>query len=209
MSGIATGLLLDVDGVLIDSGSMYTATWGTWADLRAVDKTLMLAGIHGERGIDTVARVAPELVAETELELLGELLSEHEHLAAPFPGAAELLQTYAGRCGLVTSAPRSITLARFERLGLPIPEVVVCGEDVSHGKPDPEPYLLGCELLGVTASECLVVEDAPAGIAAGKAAGCYVLAVSTGPPLHDTDADEIVADLAAASDRLALLLPTG
>ena len=202
---IVSSVLLDVDGVLIDSGSMYAATWGAWADLRAVDKTLMLAGIHGERGIDTVARVAPELVAETELELLEELLSEYEHLAAPFPGAAELLQTYAGRCGLVTSAPRSITLARFERLGLPIPEVVVCGEDVLHGKPDPEPYLLGCELLGVTASECLVVEDAPAGIAAG----CYVLAVSTGPPLHDTDADEIVADLAAASDRLALLLPTG
>jgi sugar-phosphatase len=168
----------------------------------------MLEGIHGERGVDTVARVAPELIPETELEVLTELLREHEHRAAPFPGAARLLQTYAGRCGLVTSAPRASTLARFERLGLPIPEVVVCGEDVSHGKPDPEPYLLGCELLGIAPSECLVVEDAPAGIAAAKAAGCHVLAVSTGPPVHDTDADEVLADLAAVSDRQAMLLPT-
>jgi sugar-phosphatase len=203
----AAGVLLDVDGVLIDSGSMYAATWGAWADLRAVDKTLMFEGIHGERGIDTVARVAPELVAETELELLAELLGEHEHKAAPFPGASQLLQTYNGRCGLVTSAPRLNTLARFERLGLPIPEVVVCGEDVSHGKPNPEPYLLGCELLGVTPSECVVVEDAPAGIAAGKAAGCHVLAVSTGAPVHHTEADEVFEDLAAVSDRLAVLLP--
>jgi mannitol-1-/sugar-/sorbitol-6-phosphatase len=90
---IATGVLFDVDGVLIDSGSMYAATWGAWADLRAVDKTLMFEGIHGERGIDTVARVAPELVAEIELELLTQLLGEHEHKAAAFPGAAELLET--------------------------------------------------------------------------------------------------------------------
>jgi sugar-phosphatase len=204
---LATSVLLDVDGVLIDSGSMYAATWGAWADLRAVDKALMFEGIHGERGIDTVARVAPELVAEIELELLAELLREHEHKAAPFPGAAQLLDNHAGRCGLVTSAPRLHTLARFERFGLPIPEVVVCGEDVSHGKPDPEPYLLGCELLGVSPSECIVVEDAPAGIAAGKAAGCHVLAVSTGAPVHDTEADEVFEDLTAVADRLATLLP--
>jgi mannitol-1-/sugar-/sorbitol-6-phosphatase len=204
---IATGVLFDVDGVLIDSGSMYAATWGAWADLRAVDKTLMFEGIHGERGIDTVARVAPELVAEIELELLTQLLGEHEHKAAAFPGAAELLETHAGRCGLVTSAPRPITLARFERLGLPIPDIVVCGEDVSRGKPDPEPYLLGCELLGVAPSNCIVVEDAPAGIAAGKAAGCHVLAVSTGAPVHDTDADEVFEDLVQVSGRLAALLP--
>jgi sugar-phosphatase len=205
---MATGVLFDVDGVLIDSGSMYTATWGAWADLRELDKEQMLSGIHGERGIDTVARVAPHLVAATELELLTEILREHEEKAAAYAGAGELLGVYAGRCGLVTSAPRPVTVARFERLGLPIPTVVVAGEDVSRGKPDPEPYLLGCELLELEPRDCVVVEDAPAGIEAATRAGCYVLGVSTGPPLQETGADEIFDDLGAVSERLAVLCPS-
>jgi sugar-phosphatase len=121
-------VLFDVDGVLIDSGSMYAATWGAWADLRGVDRTVMFEGIHGERGIDTVARVAPEFVADAELAVLAELLSQHEDKASAYVGAAALLREHAGRCGLVTSAPRESTLARFERLGLRVPNVVVGGE---------------------------------------------------------------------------------
>lgn len=204
---MATGVLFDVDGVLIDSGSMYVATWGAWADLRELDKEQMLSGIHGERGVDTVARVAPHLVAEAELELLTAILGEHEEKAVAYAGAAVLLSRYAGRCGLVTSAPRGVTVARFERLGLPVPEVVVAGEDVSRGKPDPEPYRLGCQLLGVAPGDCVVVEDAPAGIEAARRAGCYVLGVSTGPSLQDTGADEIFDDLGALSKRLAVLCP--
>lgn len=200
-------MLFDVDGVLIDSGSMYAATWGAWADMRAIDRAHLFNGIHGERGIDTVTRVAPQLIAEAELELLTEMLREHEAKAAAYAGAAELLSAYVGRCGLVTSAPKLGTLARFERLGLPIPEVVVGGEDVSRGKPDPEPYLLGCQLLQVAPGDCVVVEDAPAGIAAAKRAGCYVLAVTTGAPVHDAGADEIFDGLERVSERLAVLCP--
>jgi sugar-phosphatase len=204
---MATGVLFDVDGVLIDSGSMYAATWGAWADLRGLDRERILSGIAGERGVDTVARVAPHLVAETELELLTEILREHEQKAVAYAGAVALLSAYVGRCGLVTSAPRRVTVARFERLGLPVPAIVVAGEDVSRGKPDPEPYLLGCELLEVAPRDCVVVEDAPAGVDAAKLAGCYVLGVSTGPPLHDTGADEVFDDLGALSERLAVLCP--
>lgn len=206
-SQTATSVLFDVDGVLIDSGAMYAATWGAWAELRAVDKVQMFGGIHGERGIDTLARVAPQLMPETELEILANLLEKHEHKACIYAGASELLTAYTGRCGLVTSAPRHSTLKRLSRLGLSIPDVVVAGEDVVRGKPDPEPYLLGCELLGVQPRDCVVVEDAPAGITAAKTAGCYVLAVSTGAPVHDSDADEVFGSLLQLTERLTLLCP--
>ena len=98
----------------------------------------------------------------------------------------------------MTSAPRLSTLARFARFGLPVPEVVVCGEDVSLGKPDPEPYLLGCELLGIVPSECIVVEDAPAGILAAHAGGMKGLGIARlgdEALLHAAGADLVVTSL--------------
>jgi sugar-phosphatase len=205
---MAHGVLFDVDGVLIDSGAMHAATWGAWAELRSIDRTVLFDSIHGERGIETIMRVAPELVAEAELVALDEILREHEPKASAFPEAAALLERYAGRCGLVTSGPRTPTLARFARLGLPVPGVVVTGEDVARGKPDPEPYQLGCALLGLAAADCVVVEDAPAGVVSGKAAGCYVLAITTSLPAEALSAaDEVCEDLAAVQARLAALIP--
>jgi sugar-phosphatase len=204
---VPTGVLFDIDGVLIDSAAMHQATWGAWADLRAIDRATMFTGIHGERGFDTILRVAPHLIVDVELEMLAMLLADHEHKAEPFPDALALLERYAGRCGLVTSGPRDGTLARFERLGLPVPSVVVCGSDTERGKPDPEPFLLGARLLGLDPADCVVVEDAPAGIAAGKAAGCHVLAVTTSVPASEcADADEVHEDLASVARRLEVLL---
>jgi sugar-phosphatase len=204
---MARGVLFDVDGVLIDSGAMHAATWGAWAQLRAIDLELLFDNIHGERGIETIMRVAPELSAEAELETLDRILIEHEPKASAYPEARGLLERYAGRCGLVTSGPRVPTLARFDRLGLPVPGVVVTGGDVTRGKPDPEPFRLGCELLGIAGADCIVVEDAPAGVVSGKAAGCYVLGVSTSlPPEELSAADEVHADLGAVAARLAALI---
>ena len=204
---MASGVLFDVDGVLIDSGTMHADTWGAWAELRAIDRAVLFDTIHGERGIETIMRVAPELVAEAELATLDAILRDHEHKAAPFPQTAELLARYVGRCGLVTSGPREPTLARFARLGLQPPAVVVAGEDVARGKPDPEPYRLGAERLGLAPADCVVVEDAPAGLVSGKAAGCYVLAVTTSLPAAElAAADEIFDDLGAVAARLAVLV---
>jgi sugar-phosphatase len=205
---VPSAVLFDVDGVLIDSAAMHRDTWGAWADLHTIDRAAMFEGIHGERGLDTIMRVAPHLDGAAELKRLNELLIAHEEKATPYPEASALLRRYAGRCGLVTSGPKPETLARFLRLGLPVPDVVVCGEDVSAGKPDPEPYALGAGLLGLPATDCVVVEDAPAGIVSGRAAGCYVLAVTTSLPAAEcVGAHEVLEDLGAVAARLARLVP--
>lgn len=201
-------VLFDVDGVLIDSATAHFHVWGEWARNRALDVNALFAGIAGERGVDTVRRVAPTLDPSNELRFVNELWLEHQHHATAFPGATELLNSLpADRWGLVTSGPGEGTRTTFERLALPLPAVIVCGEDVSHGKPNPEPYELGARLLGRAPADCLVLEDAPAGITAARAAGCYVIAVATGPDRSALDrAHETCADLSAAATRITQLL---
>jgi sugar-phosphatase len=113
------------------------------------------------------------------------------------PTADVLLESLAARpWAIVTSGSRTVTFDRFRRLGLPVPRVAVCGEDVQHGKPHPEGYLRASSALGVPPGECVVVEDAPAGIAAGRGAGCHVVALTTTHrPADCRAADEILADL--------------
>jgi sugar-phosphatase len=202
------GALFDVDGVLLDSAAAHTALWTSWGNLREVDVEVLLAGIAGERGVDTVRRVAPHLEPDQELRFIKELWGDGSSAVTPFPGAQDLLRALPHEIwGIVTSGPRDGLMTRFENLGLPVPRVAVCGEDVRNGKPHPEPYQRGCELLRLQPADCLVVEDAPLGIAAASAAGCYVIAVG---PLATDDttltADERHPDLLTATLRVRELL---
>lgn len=200
------GVLFDVDGVLLDSAAAHTVLWSNWANLHELDVEALLAGIPGERGIDTVRRAAPHLEPNEELELIRELWAEASAAVAAFPGALALLNELpATAWGLVTSGPRDSMIQRFEHLGLPLPPVVVCGEDVRHGKPHPEPYERGCALLALQPSDCVVIEDAPAGIASARAAGCYVVGVGR-LALETAEADESHADLLSVSERIRELL---
>ncbi|MGB5935745.1 MAG: HAD-IA family hydrolase, partial [Ornithinimicrobium sp.] len=119
------------------------------------------------------------------------------------PGAARALHAVAARGAVVTSATHALGMARLQAAQLPIPEVVVSADDVRHGKPDPEPYLLAASRLNVAPRQCLVVEDAPSGIASARAAGCAVLAVVTTTAEADLPADLVVPDLSSVQFELA------
>lgn len=193
-------MLFDVDGVLLDSYAGYREVWSRWCALREVDLELAWAATHGRRPVETVAEVAPHLTPEDEYVVLKTLLREVGDLFPAFAAAAPLLHALPVDCwGVVTSGQRHTVLSRFEAQGLPRPSVFVDGDDVAEGKPSPEGYLKAAALLGVRTTDCLVVEDAPAGVQAGNAAGMTVLAIaSTHRPDELSRADEVVLCLADA-----------
>jgi mannitol-1-/sugar-/sorbitol-6-phosphatase len=189
--------------VLVDSAVAARGACDAWASGHGLDRRLVWEAAVGRRHRETVAAVAPGLDVAVEVAALDRLLADHEHLVAAMPGAAALLRALRVPWAVVTSARRATTLARFERLGLPRPPVGVYGDEIGAGKPDPEGYLRAAGELGVAPERCTVVEDAPAGIAAGRAAGCRVLALATTLPSSAlTAADAIFASLEALASEL-------
>jgi sugar-phosphatase len=197
-------VLLDVDGTLIDSTEAYRAIWRAWSDSHGLDFDLVWAASHGVRPMETFAEVAPHLDPHVEYSRLRALLAAQGDVFHPMPGARELLAALSTeRWGLVTSAPLDSVRRRFQVSGLPIPAVIVDGDSVLAGKPSPEGYLRAAALLGVPPMACLVVEDAPAGVAAGRAACMTVFAVATTHPPHLlADAEERFPNLIAAHSRI-------
>jgi sugar-phosphatase len=196
-------LLFDVDGVLLDGQSVYEAGWEAWAVGRGLDPVVVTGAMHGRRPEETIATVAPHLdVAEERRALTASLAA-----LPPIPamaGAIELLGSLpAGRWAIVTSSREGHIRRCFEAAGLPLPAVAVFADDVERGKPDPEGYLRAAAALGAAPGECVVVEDSPAGVAAGKAAGCTVVALATThAPGELSAADELFASLDAATPWL-------
>lgn len=171
------GLLFDMDGVLIDSTRSDEQAWTQWARHHEIED-FPLRSTHGRRAVDTLRELRPDLNETEELERLEgfdgiateavQLLAGVERLITGLPD---------GAWTVVTSAPERMMRRRLGRAGLHLPQHVVTADRVTNGKPHPEPYLAGAKLLGFEPAECLVIEDAPAGIRAGKAAGCRVLGV--------------------------------
>ncbi len=189
-------VLFDVDGVLLDSYAGYREVWSRWCAARDVDLELVWAATHGRKPVETVAEVAAHLDPEDEYTFLKQLLVDVGERFPAFPTAPALLHALPpGRWAVVTSGERETVLRRFRLARMPEPQVLVDGHDVSRGKPSPEGYLLAAKRLDVEPRSCLVLEDAPAGIAAGKAAGMTVLALATTHAVADLGP----ADLHAAS----------
>ncbi|WP_232011057.1 HAD-IA family hydrolase [Mycobacterium shigaense] len=190
--------MFDIDGTLIDSTATVEQSWRTWADEYGVDHEVLLGVCHGRRTEDTVAQfIAPrDRVAATARQLALQELADLDGVLE-LPGARRLLDALpGGHWAAVTSGPRSLMAARLAAAGLPAPKLLIGAEDVTNGKPDPESYLKAAAALGVEAQECLVVEDAPAGVGAGRAAGAQVLAVTTTHRAAElADADVVVTDL--------------
>jgi sugar-phosphatase len=192
-------VLFDMDGTLVDSTAAVERSWATWGSEYGLTRSALEAG-HGQPASQLVTallggdRVAQGLARIAELELAD------IHDITILPGALELLSALpADRVAIVTSATRALATARIAAAGLPAPAVVVTFDDVRHGKPNPEPFLTGAARLGIDPARCLVVEDAPAGIAAGRAAGCATLAVTTTSTREMLDADLVVDSLAEVS----------
>jgi mannitol-1-/sugar-/sorbitol-6-phosphatase len=188
-------ILLDLDGVLVDSTRSVEREWRAWAHEHGVDGDKLMALGHGVRAVEMIRAVAPHLDAEAEARILERREASDD--VTVMPGAAELLRTIpAGRWGVVTSGIRRLASGRLQLVGIPVPRVLVAADEVINGKPHPEPYLKGAELMGVTPEECLVIEDAPAGIRSAQAAGMKVIALaSTYPASALGEADVVIQKL--------------
>ena len=177
-------ILFDMDGTLLDSRAAVERVWHEWAASHGRDAGPVLAVCHGRRTIDTVREFAiPGLDEEAEARKLEASEIDDTAGVVAIAGAAELLARLpAGRFAVVTSASRALATRRLKAAGLPIPALMINAEMVAHGKPDPEGYMKGAALCGTTADQCLVFEDAPAGIEAGRRAGSDVVAITAARP---------------------------
>lgn len=207
----AKAILFDMDGVLIDSAPAVERVWRTWAATHGFDAANVIAQAHGRRSVETIRAVAPHMDAERENLLVEQMEIDDKEGLTALPCAADLLRRLpSGSFAIVTSATRPLAEARLRYAGLPVPRNMITADDVVNGKPSPEPYLKGAALLGVSAGECLVFEDTPAGIASARNSGMQAIALQTTYPLRELQAaDAIVRSLADVqvemrSDRISL-----
>ncbi|MEO6910737.1 MAG: HAD-IA family hydrolase [Edaphobacter sp.] len=172
------GILFDMDGVLISSIGSVVRCWRRWAEMYGVPNAATYDVPHGMRAIEIVRSLRPDIDAEEGLRVIEDMEVEDMADLTVLPGVRKLLEGLPlERWAIVTSATRRLLLGRLKAAGLPIPERIISADMVERGKPDPEPYRRGAELLGFPPEDCIVIEDAPSGVGAGVAAGARVLGV--------------------------------
>jgi mannitol-1-/sugar-/sorbitol-6-phosphatase len=180
-----------MDGVLISSIGSVVRSWRRWAKLYGVPDAESFEVPHGMRARDIIKTMRPDIDLKEAVRVIEDMEVEDVADLRVLPGVKTLLESLPlERWAIVTSSTRRLLLARLGAAGLPVPERIVSGDDVERGKPDPEPYRRGAELLGLRPEECVVVEDAPSGVRAGKQAGCRVLGVlgtHSAEDLHEAD----------------------
>ncbi|WP_082683209.1 sugar phosphatase [Entomohabitans teleogrylli] len=192
------GFLFDLDGTLVDSLPVVERAWRQFADRHAISHDELLAFIHGKQAITSIRHFLAgqsEEAIQREFLALEKVESEDTDGITALPGAIALLETLNSigvPWAIVTSGSVPVATARRRVANLPMPEVLVTAERVQRGKPEPDAYLLGAELLGLSPQECVVVEDAPAGVASGLAAGCRVIAVNAPADTPQLDKVDLV-----------------
>ena len=191
-------ILFDLDGVLVDSTKCIENTWRTWAKGKGLDPLAVVQAAHGRRAIETIRLMAPLLDATQEAAKLAAHESSATEGVREVPGARALLNELPPTgWAVVTSAVRAVANHRLRLAQLPTPRVMVCADDVANGKPNAEGYLSAATQLGYAPEDCIVVEDAPAGLAAANFAGMRAIAVTTTHSRQDMgDAALIVPVLA-------------
>ena len=202
-------VLFDLDGVLVDSTRYIEEQWRRWAQSKGLAPEPFLRVCHGRRALETIRLAAPHLDANAEIAAFVPE-SADPGVMEPMDGAARLLRTLPdGSWAVATSGTRNTATGRLRAAGLPLPNVLVCAEDVVRGKPAPDVYLMAAAKLGVPPGRCLVVEDAPAGIEAARSAGMRVIALTTTHLSAQLEADARAASLAAVHLGRIDRTPTG
>ena len=197
------GVLFDLDGVLVDSTPAVARVWTKWATKHGFVPEEVVRQAHGRPSIATIRDLLPHADHDAENREVERGEIEDVEGVIPLPGALELLQAIPqDRWAIATSCTRRLAEVRIRAAGLPLPKHLITSTDVQRGKPDPEPYVKAAKILGFAPVDCIVVEDAPAGIRAGKASGARVLALRTtapDPELTQSGADWIANDLGSLS----------
>ncbi len=198
------GLLFDMDGILISSIASVERSWTQWGRSRGLDVAGVIAASHGQRALDIIRKLVPPQEVDVEFKKLEDLECADTEGLQVLEGVKLILETTPHKFWtIVTSATERLARIRLAAAGIPLPDSFITAERVNRGKPDPEPYRKGAELLGLDPRDCVVVEDSAAGARAGKAAGCRVLATLFSHGQQELDAaDYIVHSLSDVSVRI-------
>jgi mannitol-1-/sugar-/sorbitol-6-phosphatase len=190
-----SAVLFDLDGVLVESREATERVWLDWALKNGIDETALRSAMHGVRSADVIRALRPDLDAVVESEAVeGRQAADMAGLAA-IPGAVAALEALrADRVAVVTSGTRPLALARLAAVGIEPPAVMVFAGDVERGKPDPEGYLTAARRLGADPAQALVVEDAPPGIEAARAAGAATVGVTSTHTREELAAADVVIE---------------
>jgi mannitol-1-/sugar-/sorbitol-6-phosphatase len=173
-------ILFDMDGTLVDSTECVERQWRRWAERHSLELEPILKVSHGRTTAETIRLVAPHLATEEEIRSFDVAeVEDTEGIKAVRGAVAFVSAVPEDRWAVVTSAPRRLARVRLECAGIPLPRWIVCADDVSRGKPHPEPYLTAANLVGYPPERCLAIEDARAGVEAARAAGMQVLGITT------------------------------
>jgi sugar-phosphatase len=192
---VVRAVLFDLDGVLVESREATERVWMAWARKNGVGEEELRSAMHGVRSVEVVRTVRPELDAEAEAAGIEEAQAVDTEGLRAIPGAAAALSALReDRVAVVTSATRRLAAARLAAAGIAPPAVMVTAEEVTRGKPDPEGYLAAADRLGVDPAEALVVEDAPPGVEAGRAAGAAVVGVTSTHAAPELGAADVVIE---------------
>ncbi len=179
-------LLFDLDGTLIDSTDRIDRLWRWWAERHSIPFEQLEGKFHGRPSVESFRLIDPSLPIEQEVEELEAEEIGDMHDVRLIPGARELLARLdASQWAIVTSGSPRVAHARIQHVGLPMPRVFITAAEIQHGKPAPDGYLLAARRLGLRPQDCLVVEDSPVGVEAGKAAGMRVVAIAYSHPAEE------------------------
>ena len=190
-----SAVLFDLDGVLVESRLSTERAWLSWASKNEVDEADLRSAMHGVRSADVVRALRPDLDAVAEANGIERRQAEDTEGLRAIPGALAALGALKGdRVAVVTSGTRPLALARLGAVGIEPPAVMVFADDVARGKPDPEGYLAAARRLGADPAEALVVEDAPPGIEAAKAAGMAAVALPTTHAREELGGADVILD---------------